>query len=67
MWLKNLRIFRLGRQFEVSAQALAEMLAKHQFVPCSSQEPLSLSWVPPREGGGLVHEVNDQYLICLRA
>ncbi|HBQ91061.1 MAG TPA: recombination-associated protein RdgC [Alcaligenes faecalis] len=67
MWFKNLRIFRLDRQFKVSAQALAEMLAKHQFSPCGSQEPLSLGWVPPREGGGLVHEVNGQYLICMRA
>ncbi|MGE8515733.1 MAG: recombination-associated protein RdgC [Alcaligenes nematophilus] len=66
MWFKNLRIFRLGPQFEVSAQALAEMLAKHQFAPGGSQEPLSLGWVPPREGGELVHEVNGQYLICLR-
>lgn len=48
MWLKNLRIFRLDRQFEVSAQALAEMLAKHQFAPGGSQEPLSLGWVLPR-------------------
>ncbi|MCH1881293.1 recombination-associated protein RdgC [Alcaligenes ammonioxydans] len=67
MWFKNLRIFRLDRQFEVSAQALAAMLAKHQFAPGGSQEPLSLGWVPPREGGELVHEVNGQYLICLRA
>ncbi|HBJ68382.1 recombination-associated protein RdgC [Alcaligenes phenolicus] len=67
MWFKNLRIFRLDPQFEVSAQALAEMLDKHSFTPGSSQEPLSLGWVPPREGGELVHEVNGQYLICMRA
>jgi len=57
----------LDTAFALSAQALAEMLAKHQFTPGSSQEPLSLGWVAPREGGGLVHEVNGQYLICLRA
>ncbi|URW84454.1 recombination-associated protein RdgC [Alcaligenes sp. DN25] len=67
MWFKNLRIFRLDPQFEVSAQALAEMLDKHSFTPGSSQEPISLGWVPPREGGELVHEVNGQYLICMRA
>ena len=67
MWFKNLRIFRLDTRFGVSAQALAEMLAKHQFAPGGSQEPLSLGWVPPREGSELVHEVNGQYLICLRA
>ncbi len=67
MWLKNLRIFRLDTRFGVSAKALADMLAKHQFAPCGSQEPLSLGWVAPREGGELVHEVNGQYLICMRA
>ncbi|WP_321331257.1 recombination-associated protein RdgC [Alcaligenes faecalis] len=67
MWFKNLRIYHLDSRFEVSAQQLADMLAKHQFAPCSSQEPLSLGWVPPREGGGLVHEVSGQYLICMRA
>jgi recombination associated protein RdgC len=66
-WFKNLRIYRLDTRFGCSAQDLTDLLAKHQFAPCGSQEPLSLGWVPPREGGGLVHEVNGQYLICLRA
>ncbi len=67
MWFKNLRIYRLDTQFGVPAPALADLLAKHQFSPCGSQEPLSMGWVPPREGGELVHEVNGQYLICMRA
>ncbi|MGN5537765.1 recombination-associated protein RdgC [Alcaligenes sp. Lyrl_28] len=67
MWFKNLRIYRLDTAFALSTQELADMLAKHQFTPCGSQEPLSLGWVPPREGGELVHEVNGQYLICMRA
>lgn len=67
MWFKNLRIYRLDTAFALSAQQLAEMLAKHQFSPGGSQEPLSLGWVPPREGGELVYEVNEQYLICMRA
>ncbi|UQN37280.1 recombination-associated protein RdgC [Alcaligenes aquatilis] len=67
MWFKNLRIYRLDTVFALSAQQLADMLAKHQFAPGGSQEPLSLGWVAPREGGELVHEVNGQYLICMRA
>ena len=66
-WLKNLRIFRLDAQFGCSASDLAAMLAKHQFAPCGSQEPLSMGWVVPREGGELVHEVDGQYLLCHRA
>lgn len=60
MWFKNLRIYRLDTAFALSAQQLADMLAKHQFAPGGSQEPLSLGWVSPREGGELVHEVNGQ-------
>lgn len=67
MWFKNLRIYRLDTAFALSAQELADLLAKHQFAPCGSQDPLSLGWVPPREGSDLMHEVNGQYLICLRA
>lgn len=67
MWFKNLRPYRLSSEFKLSAQDLADLLAKHQFSPCGSQEPLSMGWVPPREGGELVHEVNGQYLLCHRA
>ncbi|ATI00011.1 recombination-associated protein RdgC [Alcaligenes faecalis] len=67
MWFKNLRIFRLDPRFDVSAQELSAMLNEERFTSCGSQEPLSLGWVPPREGGGLIHEVNGQYLICMRA
>ena len=66
-WFKNLRPYRLSPEFDLSAQDLAAMLAKHQFSPCGSQEPLSMGWVAPREGGELVHEVNGQYLLCHRA
>lgn len=66
-WFKNLRIYRLDPQFEVSAQDLASLLAKHQFAPCGSQEPLSMGWVSPRGNGELVHEVGGQYLLCHRA
>lgn len=66
-WFKNLRIYRLDPQFEVSAQDLTAMLTKHQFAPCGSQEPLSMGWVSPRDNGELVHEVNGQYLLCHRA
>ena len=67
-WFKNLRIYRLDMAiFALPAQQLADLLTKHRFSPCGSQEPLSMGWVPPREGGELVHEVNGQYLLCHRA
>jgi len=44
-WFKNLRPYRLSTEFKLSAQDLADLLAKHQFSPCGSQEPLSMGWV----------------------
>ena len=67
MWFKNLRIYRLSQTFPLSAKDLSIALEKHPHTACGNQEPLSLGWVPPREGGELVHEVNGQYLICMRA
>nr|WP_321302644.1 recombination-associated protein RdgC [Alcaligenes faecalis] len=67
MWFKNLRLYRLDTAFSLSAQELAEMLAKHQFAPGGSQEPFSQGWAAVREGGPLVHEVNGQFLIRHRA
>ncbi len=67
MWFKNLRIYRLSPDWVCSAEELEEALSKHSFTPGSSQEPLSLGWVSPRENNALVHEVNGQYLIALRA
>lgn len=67
MWFKNLRIYRLSPTWQCSAQELEQALEKHAFTPGSSQDPLSLGWVSPLELGGLVHEINGQYLIALRA
>lgn len=67
MWFKNLRIYRLSAAWQSNAQELELALEKHRFTPGSSQDPLSLGWVSPREQGGLVHETNGQYLIALRA
>ena len=61
MWFKNLRIYRLDTVFSLSAQQLTELLAKHQFAPCGSQEPLSLGWIQPREGGER-EQANMRYL-----
>ncbi|MGE8548582.1 recombination-associated protein RdgC [Alcaligenes sp. WGS1538] len=67
MWFKNLRIYRLSPDWKCSAQELENALAKHRFTPGSSQEPLSLGWVSPRDNDALVHAVEGQYLIALRA
>lgn len=64
MWFRNLTVFRLAA-FEMSAEALAQALAKHAFVPCGDLQMQSQGWAPPRDGGELVHSVNGQLLIAL--
>ena len=64
MWFKNLTILRLAA-FDLSADALAQALAKHAFVPCGDLQMQSQGWAPPRDGGDLVHSVNGQLLISL--
>lgn len=67
MWFKNLRIFRLLPSWTCTADSLEQALEKQAFVPGGSQDMQSLGWVPPREGGSLVHAQDGQYLLSLRA
>lgn len=67
MWFKNLRIFRLLPSWSCTADSLEQALEKQAFQPGGSQDMQSLGWVPPREGGPLVHTLDGQYLLSLRA
>lgn len=67
MWFKNLRFFRLQPEWQCSAQELESLLEKQQFHPGGKLDMQSMGWVPVREGGGLVHAVNGQYLLSLRS
>ncbi len=67
MWFKNLRIFRLLPSWSCTADSLEQALEKQAFRPGGSQDMQSLGWVPPREGGPLVHALDGQYLLSLRA
>src|SRR5690625_2328698 len=67
MWFKNLRVFRLLPSWSITADKLEEALEKQAFRPGGSQDMQSLGWVPAREGGPLVHALDGQYLISLRA
>jgi recombination associated protein RdgC len=62
---KNLQIYRLPRNWPMTAEALASMLATNAFAPASSSELLRQGWSAPRTNGSLVHTVNKQMLIKL--
>jgi DNA recombination-dependent growth factor C len=64
---KNLQIYRLPRNWTMTAEALASALSVNTFTPASSNELLREGWAPPRAAGQLVHAVNGQYLIKLQS
>lgn len=67
MWFKNLQLYRLSTPFGLDPAELEDKLAPLAYEPGSSLDMQRHGWVPPREGGGLVHSVGGQYLIALRS
>jgi recombination associated protein RdgC len=65
MWFKNLRLCTLPKNWKLSTDELKVALATQAFAACSSIEMTSTGWVPPCEGGELVHVVNRQMLLSL--
>jgi recombination associated protein RdgC len=64
MWFRNLTLYRLS-EFHLSAEELDGALAQHAYIACTDLEMSSQGWIPPRDGGSLVHSVNGQMLITL--
>jgi recombination associated protein RdgC len=67
MWFKNLKLYRLAPAWALTPDQVEDALAKHAFKPGNSLEMQTLGWLPPRDNGGLVHTVNGQMLLMLRA
>jgi recombination associated protein RdgC len=65
MWFKNLSLYRLPADWNVSAAELEEKLAHRTLQPCSPLEMLSRGWVAPSSTGRMLHTVNGQHLIAL--
>ncbi|MDA0188923.1 MAG: recombination-associated protein RdgC [Proteobacteria bacterium] len=67
MWFKNLCIYRLPAASRPDPAALAAQLAQRTLQSCGASDAQSIGWVPPRDGGDLVHVVNHQLLLALGA
>ena len=66
MWFKNLQLYRLPQNWEMTADRLADALASQAFTPASSNEMLRQGWKAPRGADApLVHAVNGQFLLTL--
>ena len=67
MWFRNLIVYSVPAGWDLSPEALAELLTPQAFAPGSSIEELSVGWVPPKEGdSALVYAVGRQMLLTLR-
>jgi recombination associated protein RdgC len=67
MFLKNAQIYKLSDKFELIRSELDEKLMKHHFSPCGQQQPVSIGWVPPVEGGVEMTVMNEgNFLMCMK-
>lgn len=65
MWFKNLQLYRLPQGWAAEADSFEQQLARLPLQDCGATDPRSLGWVVPRDGGSLLHSVNQQWLIAL--
>lgn len=65
MWFKNLRLYRLPRDWDMDIARLDELLGKQPLARCGSFDMQSRGWVFPRQEGAFVHSVNRQWLLAL--
>ncbi|MFT8276146.1 recombination-associated protein RdgC [Kerstersia gyiorum] len=67
MWFKNLTLYRLSANFDMSTAAMNEALAKLAFTPGNASQPQTIGWAPVRDGGDYAHAVGDHLLLRLTA
>lgn len=65
MWFRNLQIYRLPKDWDMTAGELEKQLERKRFQACGSQDMESRGWLPPTDDGALVRAVGGQWLICL--
>lgn len=68
MWFKNLQVYRFSKPFELTHEALNELLAEQAFTPCGSQDFNRSGWEPPlgRHGSEFVHSTGGYMMVCLK-
>ena len=67
MWFKNLTLYKVDFGTELNATKLNELISLQTFVPCMSNEVLSVGWIPPRKDNeSLVYSQGRHMLLTLR-
>jgi recombination associated protein RdgC len=65
MWFKNLQLFRVPKNWDLTADDLAAQLKRYSFQPAGSFALESRGWIPPRGDDQLVYALERQWLIAL--
>lgn len=67
MWFKNLAIFPVKTDALASDAELEQLLAKHEFQPCSQQQQVSMGFTPALPNGdAFCYSQNGNTLICVK-
>lgn len=68
LWFKNLMIYRLNKEIELSVDEIEKQLASFTFTPCGSLDTSKTGWVSPMgsHSESLTHAVGSQILITAR-
>ncbi len=66
--LKQLIVYRIGKDWEPNAHLFLDSLERETFEPCGPTQALSAGWVPPRgeQGAPLLEQVDGHWLLTLR-
>jgi recombination associated protein RdgC len=75
MWFKNLRLYCLTQEFDLSVEEFEAQLAENAFTPCSNYEKSCIGWVSPLGNAApvsededavpmLTHVVGDYIMLC---
>jgi len=65
MWFRNLRLYRLPRDWDMDFTRLGKLLAAVPLARCGSLDMISRGWVYPRHEGEFVHAIERQWLVAL--
>lgn len=68
MFFKNLRVYRLTKPLELTAEQLAEKMSAGEFQPCGALDLNRYGWVPPlgSSGTSLVHATDGCIMVCAK-
>lgn len=68
MWFRNLQVYQLKEQFELSAEDFQSALLSNTFKPCQGLDEFRIGWSSPlgKHSESLVHASNGCFMVCMR-